>query len=281
MTHVYAMRRMRRSELDPVVQWAAAEGWNPGLHDAEAFFAADPEGFFVGTLDGDVIASISVVTYSPGHAFLGLYIVHPEHRGRGYGLRLWRYALDHTSATTVGLDGVVAQIPAYERSGFTLSYRSIRYVTQAERREPPAGIRPIGSADLPAVEHYDRRVFGVSRAVFLAAWLRQPGVRTAMADDAGRVTGFGAIRPARHGYRIGPLFADSQPVAERLFDALLAAVRPGTDVAIDVPGANPQAMQLAAARGMSAEFETARMYLGTAPSVPVGQIYGVTSFELG
>ena len=38
------VRRMAESELNLALEWAAAEGWNPGLHDAECFHAADPEG---------------------------------------------------------------------------------------------------------------------------------------------------------------------------------------------------------------------------------------------
>ena len=38
------IRRMSKSELDRALDWAAAEGWNPGLHDAESFYAVDPQG---------------------------------------------------------------------------------------------------------------------------------------------------------------------------------------------------------------------------------------------
>ena len=39
------IRLMTRDELDTLVDWAACEGWNPGLDDAEVFWATDPEGF--------------------------------------------------------------------------------------------------------------------------------------------------------------------------------------------------------------------------------------------
>ncbi len=38
----FVVRRMTRSEVDLALDWAAAEGWNPGVHDAESFYAADP-----------------------------------------------------------------------------------------------------------------------------------------------------------------------------------------------------------------------------------------------
>ena len=41
------MRVMTPADLDIAINWAAAEGWNPGLEGAAAYRAADPEGFFV------------------------------------------------------------------------------------------------------------------------------------------------------------------------------------------------------------------------------------------
>ena len=63
----------RTATLPEVVQmldWAAEEGWNPGIDDAAAFYAADPEGFFVAEVDGQPVAAISVVNHSDAHAFL-------------------------------------------------------------------------------------------------------------------------------------------------------------------------------------------------------------------
>ena len=47
MAGALTCRPMRRPELDLALDWAAAEGWNPGLRDADAFWAADPEGFWL------------------------------------------------------------------------------------------------------------------------------------------------------------------------------------------------------------------------------------------
>jgi hypothetical protein len=37
---------MSRREVDIAIEWAAKEGWNPGIHDADCYFSADPNGFF-------------------------------------------------------------------------------------------------------------------------------------------------------------------------------------------------------------------------------------------
>ena len=65
------IRSMTRQELDLGLDWAAQEGWNPGLHDADTFHATDPQGFLLGTLDGEPVGMVSAVRYSRGFGFLG------------------------------------------------------------------------------------------------------------------------------------------------------------------------------------------------------------------
>jgi hypothetical protein len=81
-----SIRTMRPDEVSIAVNWAAAEGWNPGLSDDACFVATDPEGFFIGELDGAPAATVSCVNYDKGFAFLGFYIVRADLRARG-GIR--------------------------------------------------------------------------------------------------------------------------------------------------------------------------------------------------
>src|SRR5262245_15713886 len=113
----FHVRAMRREEIAFVIDLAAREGWNPGLHDAECFYAADPNGFLVGELEGEPIGCISVVSYASRYGFLGLYIMRPEFRGEGYGIRIWQAGMERLSGHNVGLDGVVAQQSNYAKSG--------------------------------------------------------------------------------------------------------------------------------------------------------------------
>ena len=118
---------MTRAEVDLAIEWAAAEGWNPGLHDAQCFHATDPDGFLIAYLGSEPVGCISVVAYDDSFGFLGLYIVRPEFRGKGYGQQLWKAGMPYLGDRNVGLDGVVAQQENYKKSGFRLAYRNIRY----------------------------------------------------------------------------------------------------------------------------------------------------------
>ena len=53
------IRTMRPDEIAIAVDWAAAEGWNPGLADAACFATVDAGGFLIGELDGAPAATIS------------------------------------------------------------------------------------------------------------------------------------------------------------------------------------------------------------------------------
>ena len=74
-----ASLRMTNSPMRPgvgtILDWAAAEGWNPGLDDAVAIHAADPDRFLLGSIDGQPIGAVSVVRYGTAFAFLVLAVL--------------------------------------------------------------------------------------------------------------------------------------------------------------------------------------------------------------
>lgn len=273
---------MTRAELGTALEWAAAEGWNPGLGDADAFHATDPDGFVMGFQDDAPVGCISVVRYPEAFAFLGLYIVRPELRGRGHGMTLWRAGMDRLHGCRVGLDGVVAQQANYRRSGFVLAHRNVRYAGSG-RIEPPddPDLVPLDRVPFAALAAYDRPLFPAARETFLTAWLRPPHSGVAVLRD-GALCGYGVVRPCRQGAKIGPLMADDTGTAELLFRALaaLAALADGP-FHLDVPEPNDDARTLAERHGMTPVFETARMYVGGDPVLPLHRIYGITTFELG
>ncbi|QYZ80396.1 N-acetyltransferase [Methanofollis formosanus] len=275
------VRRMERADVDFAVGLAREEGWNPGVHDAEAFYAQDPEGFFVAEVGGEPVACSSMVRYDNEFAFWGLLIVRPEYRGLGYGLAVTEAAFAHAGGRTIGADGVVAMQPKYrDRFGFVLHYRNIRFRGMG-RGEMPGGLVPLSGVPFEEVVAYDADVFRAPRPQFLAPWLAQEGATAlaALGPDR-RLQGYGVVRPCFEGYKIGPLFADTPAIAETLLDGLAASV-PDAAYFFDVPEPNPAALALVHERGMEQVFETARIYLGQAPAVPLDRVFGVTTFELG
>ena len=283
------IRPASQDEFKTAVEWAAAEGWNPGLDDLEPFFAADPNGFLMGFVHDQPVACISVVRYGAEFGFLGFYIVAEKFRGRGLGLQIWQEGMDYLNGRCVGLDGVVAQQDNYRKSGFEFAYNNVRFTGVVPgSHEQSSRIVPAGPDHLAGLTEFDRQFFPAPRQAFIESWTshlpdsRQTLVHVADGDGDGddKIDGFGTIRKCRDGYKIGPLVADQPEIAEELFLAL-ANTAHGEAINLDVPQPNDMALALAREYGLKASFETARMYRGDTPNLPLERCYGVTTFELG
>jgi RimJ/RimL family protein N-acetyltransferase len=275
------IRNLRPEEISIAIDWAAAEGWNPGLRDAACFAIPDANGFFIGEIDGEPVATVSCVNYDDRFAFLGFYIVRAGFRGGGHGLRIWNAAIAHAGSRVIGLDGVVAQQDNYKKSGFQLAYANIRFGgTVAAPSRPPAEVVALDKIPLALVEADDATVFPAPRAAFLRAWINTSGhVGRALLRD-GKLAAWGVIRPCRTGRKIGPLVADDHAAAEAVLQALLGS--PGSnEIVLDIPAPNRDAIAVAESLGLKPTFETARMYTGTVPSLRLDRVFGVTSFEIG
>lgn len=278
----FTVRPMARAEVDLAVDWAEQEGWNPGLHDAGCFDAAEPGGFLVGLVGDAPVACISAVKYGVSFGFLGFYIVKPAWRARGYGRQIWNAGMQRLHGRAIGLDGVLAQQDNYRRSGFTLAHRNIRYRGQGGAEAPADGqIVPLHTLPFESVATYDRPFFPDDRSRFLRHWIGQARATALGLLEHRRLVGYGVVRPCRSGHKIGPLLADSPEAAERLFTALQAHVPAGQPVYLDTPEPNAAALALARRHAMAPEFETARMYTRPCAAPPMERWFGVTSFELG
>lgn len=267
------IRVLDRAGIGTLLDWAAAEGWNPGLNDAPAFAAADPKGFLGAFVGERMVAGISVVAYDDGFGFLGLYICHPEFRGQGHGRAVWDAGMARLGARTIGLDGVPAQQDNYRRMGFAAQYETVRMGGRlAPGPAPQAELGPIGPIE--EILAFDRSCFPAPRPAFLSHWTRAPH-RGVVARRNGAVAGYMVVRACRSGHKVGPLFAADPDVARDLLGTVEGEVQ------IDVPRRQAGFVALLERQGFAPQFETARMYRGPAPVIALDQVFGVTTLELG
>ena len=285
MSSDVTIRAMDRSEVLTLVGWATLEGWNPGLHDTQLFWEADPDAFMAADQDGQMVGGGSIASYDGEFGFMGFFIVRPEYRGHGLGAALWQARKQDLTrrlrvGATISMDGVAAMQQWYAKGGFAFSHRDVRYQGVGAASSPAAGVVPAGDVPCDALMAYDTRCFAAPRARFLKAWLSQPAGRAYASMRGGTLAGYGVIRRCHEGAKIGPLFADDAAVAAELFDALadLAIDEP---VFLDVPETNPAAIAFAEQRHMQEVFACARMYAGPRPALAEERIFGVTSFEFG
>lgn len=283
----YRIRNLDVAGLAAItIPWMREAGWNPGLHDAGTFYTADPEGFFVGELDGEPIATASGVRYDYMFGFIGCYIVAEPFRGRGYGMAIHEAVRHHLQGCTQGGDGVLENVEKYKRIGRAYAYRNARFegIKQNDDWQPTAPLLDARKVPFEQIEAVDRACFPALRTKFLHAWLHQPDAFALAAlnePDAKHVQGYGVIRRCFKGWKIGPLFARDAETAENLFRGLVNNIAVGDSFVLDIAEPNEAAQELVAKYGMTEVFATARMYTGKFPEVHLPWIYGVTTFELG
>ena len=180
-------RQAQRTELELILSWAAAEGWNPGLGDAAVFWPADPHGFFVALDQETPVAAISVVNHTNSFAFLGLYIVLPAYRGRGIGYGLWQHAIAHAGDRTIGLDGVPDQQSNYEASGFCHAGATTRFAGPVSPKAAP-GIEVAKASDISRLITREAQASGIEKTRYLTQWFSNSADRQTFVHDRGFCT---------------------------------------------------------------------------------------------
>lgn len=279
--------QMTKGELELAINWAADEGWNPGLHDSEIFWNTDPDGFVKLVLDNEMIGSGSIVNYNGEFGFMGFFILKKEYRGKGYGSEFWYFRRDKllvrlNEGATIGMDGVFDMQNFYAKGGFIFSHRNIRMegfdlpVNLATSNE----LLTVNEFTDYELSNYDKKFFGYDRSNFILPWVKSENHYTLGVRTDNNISGIGTLRKCRKGFKIGPLFADSPEIAEDIFKGLIGKAY-GDCVYLDVPEINSAAVELSKKYNMNECFGCARMYYRNSIKLPYKNIYGVTTFELG
>ena len=283
---------LETEDIPAVTTWARQEGFAPGLGDVAIYRHTDRQGIWVGWLGNERVGCITGVRYNAAYGFIGLYLVRAPWRGRGYGLQLWRHALEHLQdLACIGVEAAPDRADDYASWGFRPASATVRWQAISDG-EPVASPEPGGpwqlleGAAIPpnAVQWFDAQREPSPRPHFLAQWLNhRAGTVLALVDAQGNGHGFGRIRPCLlhrgEGWRIGPLMAETPEAAVQLLKGLL--LRHAGVVLIDAPAANAQAATVLEGQGFSPISETLRMYRGAAPAVSLQDVYGLACLELG
>lgn len=270
-------------DWEHVTSWGNAESWNIGPRDAECFFKIDPDGFFIGKVDGRPVSAVSLVNYSDRFAVWGHYLVAPGERGKGYGLGVCKTASRHSGDRVTAGDGMPEQVDNYAKDGSKPAYRTVHYLGRVpEGIQPDPGISPLENQHIDKIVHLDSTAFPALRPTFLNAWLTAEGHHTfvSQAKD-GDVDGYIVIRPAVSGYRIGPLVATGPAIAQSLLHTAVSGLRPGTTVSVFAPDVQQATPGLLREIGLQEHFHVVRMHRGQPPLHDPRRMYAIGSLELG
>lgn len=266
---------MREADLAFADSLRALVGWNQTLVDWKRFLALEPEGCFVAEWEGQPAGTATTTRHGDGVAWIGMVLVHPDRRRHGIGRALLQHCIRHLDSSgcrCIKLDATPAGKPLYESLGFHDEWPLARW----EGVIPVgvshgSGARPFALADREAVLRLDRAAFGVSRERVLDHLLA--GGPAVIGEEAGRLAGFGMLRPGSRANYLGPIVAESPTVGQGVARALLVPFA-GQAIFWDIPEAATAATALAEELGLRRQRPLARMFRGAndCPGMPQRQL---------
>jgi GNAT superfamily N-acetyltransferase len=280
---VASIRLMRHEDIPLGLSLCRIAGWNQLAADWETLLALAPDGLFVAEVGGVPCATAGTMAYGKETAWIGMVLVHPDHRRHGIGTALLARCIDHLKARaipSIKLDATDQGRPVYLQLGFA----DEREICRLAARRPQgvvrmAGVRAIRDEDWPAIARLDQVVFGADRTELLRRLVKQGP--SAIVRKAGEVKGFGFARPGCNAPLLGPIVAVDPDTARALAASLIAELPEG-NLFWDLLSDNTPAVEIAQSLGFQVTRRLMRMYLGERMNPgEIEKIFAAAGFELG
>jgi GNAT superfamily N-acetyltransferase len=276
---------MTRGDLAFADSVRALAGWNQTMADWERFLAAEPDGCFLAESERVPAGTATTTVYGAALAWIGMVLVHPDHRRRGIGRALLERCIEHLRARGVRcikLDATPAGKQVYDGLGFKDEWTLTRWehaAVHGPKTQSISGMRDC--REFEVVEQLDAAAFGVSRRRMLEPLIKQSRCALTCESEASKVAGYGLLREGSAALYLGPVVAGSGDVGVRLGNALLVRGE-GRKIYWDIPDQNATATRLARESGFAPQRTLTRMYLGenTAPGNPLQQ-FAIAGPEVG
>ena len=265
-------------------------GWNQRLQDWKRLLRHDPQGCFVAEWSGQPAGTATTTTYSKDLAWIGMVLVDFDMRRRGIGKALLMQCIEHlrqSGVNCIKLDATPLGKQVYDPLGFVSEWSLSRWQTtelsvcpaRIETASDP-GSRRLDSCDIGCVADLDAAAFGVARNRMLSILATQSATRVRR-DAAGRIVGYGMLRPGARAYYLGPIVAEDESSGIALADNLLGSI-PARPLYWDIPDMNQAAIRVARRYGLHRQRTLTQMYLGenTRPGTRSAQ-WAIAAPEIG
>jgi GNAT superfamily N-acetyltransferase len=270
---------------------ARQAGWNQIEPDWRRFLAMQPDGCFVGELDGAAVATTAAFIFG-SVAWIAMVLVEVDSRRKGVATTLLKHALDFLDkqgVRTVRLDATAAGQPVYEKLGFTPEYPLTRYMGTgpiadfglrvADSTRGPTSQPAITNPQLKEIAAFDHRMTATPRQKMLARLFKESPEITRVLHREGQLEGYITGRRGANATLIGPCIATPHAGPILLGDVLSRCA--GQPVFMDVPRDNTPAIEVAERSGLTAQRHFMRMCRGERIKDHVEAIWASSGPEKG
>ncbi len=263
------LRAMTIADIPAGMRLKELAGWNQTAADWRRFLACSPHGCFVAEVDAQVCGTVATIPFEDRFAWIGMVLVDPEYRGRGFGTTLLETAIDaleRLNLAALKLDATPQGKPLYEKLGFRSEYEIGRWT----RRRSPSGSANSSTAAresvspelLESICEFDRHVFGADRRYLLTSLHEEAPEFTRGILRDGTLRGYTFGRRGSFADHLGPWMATDAGTARHLLQDFLASSSREVQIA-DCPSAHAAAGDLLTSVGFSHTRQLIRMFRGS------------------
>ena len=250
---------MTIDDLGLGIKLSAQAGWNQTQADWLRFIELEPEGCFVGELNGRSVGTTTTCVFRKT-AWIAMVLVDVDARGNGVGTTLLKHSVEYLKSRqvrTIRLDATSLGRPIYEKLGFAPDYELARFEGRAPEARESATVVTAAPGMFADIIEFDKRMTGRERVKMLGRLFEEFPESLRIVRRAGEIEGFITMRPGANAVRIGPCTAtaDAGPVLLRHAFNHCA----GEPVLVDVPLDNAEAVKLVESSGLTIQRTFTRM----------------------
>ncbi|WP_151477283.1 GNAT family N-acetyltransferase [Streptomyces albicerus] len=260
------IRRLTPRDLSACADLSENRGWPREEHKWGLLLTAGT-GYGIDDPDGGLVTACIVTTYGPRGrpdlAAIGMVLVAERHARQGVGRRLMRHVVAELGTTPLTLHATPYGRPLYEELGFKTTGRAemVRGRFVSGSPEPAVATRAATAEDLTAILRLDEEVFGTDRTPVIT---RLPAFadQLRVAEEDGRIIGYGAAWPNMDNHVVGPLIARDTETAKALITSL--ATRTDRVLRTDIDVRHEELLVWVKERGLASTSFNAVMTYGIA-----------------
>jgi GNAT superfamily N-acetyltransferase len=256
------IRQMTIDDLGLGIKLSGQARWNQTQADWLRFIELEPEGCFVGELNGRAVGTTTTCVFRKV-AWIAMVLVDVDARGSGVGTTLLKHSVEYLKSRqvrTIRLDATSLGRPIYEKLRFAPDYELARFEGRAPEARESATVVTAAPEMFADIIEFDMRMTGRERVKMLGRLFEEFPESVRIVRRADEIEGFITMRPGANSVRIGPCTATPEAGPALFGDALGRCA--GKPVFVDIPLDNAEAVKVAESNGLTVQRSFTRMSWG-------------------
>ena len=266
------IRPLTKGDVNSVLGLTKQEDWKEYIPlDIVRYLECEPNGCFIAEDRRKPIGHVFSISYGKA-GWIGLLIVHPDHRGRGVGTMLMITAINYLKRIgieTIRLEAVPEAVRLYQRLGFVEEFDSLRFCKELKpERVHAKSLRKeafiVQKEDLKKLARFDSKYFGANRLKVLERLYRDYPKNCLAIREGRGIIGYTIGRKTLKGYWLGPWVCDPTrlDIARRLFLSCVGALDVKGELRLGMPAVNSSGIRLMMDLGFRQVSKSVRMVWG-------------------